>query len=201
MKWENITVKQYYKITEILAEEQDPYLINAELIRCIWGVNVEDVPYVRLHQYCKELEFLTKPYEPKAPKKEYNINGVIYRPVLDISKVTTAQYIDFQECTKRNAYKELLNCLFIKDGCNYGECTDDFLWENMTLDVYSDVMFFFLELLKKLMIDTLNSSVKMMQKELKKVKDKTARIAIIRKMVEAKVTILRLNEGDYGQLI
>jgi hypothetical protein len=35
MKWENITVKQYYKITEILAEEQDPYLINAELIRCI----------------------------------------------------------------------------------------------------------------------------------------------------------------------
>jgi hypothetical protein len=147
------------------------------------------------------LEFLTKPYEPKAPKKEYNINGVIYRPVLDISKVTTAQYIDFQECTKRNAYKELLNCLFIKDGCNYGECTDDFLWENMTLDVYSDVMFFFLELLKKLMIDTLNSSVKMMQKELKKIKDKTARIAIIRKMVEAKVTILRLNEGDYGQLI
>jgi hypothetical protein len=71
----------------------------------------------------------------------------------------------------------------------------------MTLDVYSDVMFFFLELLKKLMIDTLNSSVKMMQKELRKIKDKTARIAIIRKMVEAKVTILRLNEGDYGQLI
>jgi hypothetical protein len=96
------------------------------------------------------LEFLTKPYEPKAPKKEYNINGVIYRPVLDISKVTTAQYIDFQECTKRNAYKELLNCLFIKDGCNYGECNDDFLWENLTLDVYSDVMFFFSRVVKEI---------------------------------------------------
>ena len=186
---------------DIIKEENDPYVLNAELIRCIWGVNAEDIPYVRLHQYCKEMEFLKEPYKPKAPKKEYDINGVIYRPVLDVSKVTTAQYIDFQECTKRNAYKELLNCLFIKDGCNYGECTDDYLWENLTLDVYSDVLFFFLELLKKLMIDTLNSSVKMMKKELKKIKDKTARIAILRKIVEAKVTILRLNEGDYGQLI
>ena len=35
----------------------------------------------------------------------------------------------------------------------------------------------------------------MMKKELRKVKNKTARIAILRKMVEAKVTILRLNEG------
>ena len=201
MNWEKIKVAQYYKIMDIIKEENDPYVLNAELIRCIWGVNVEDIPYVRLHQYCKEMEFLKEPYKPKAPKKEYDINGVIYRPVLDVSKVTTAQYIDFQECTKRNAYKELLNCLFIKDGCNYGECADDFLWENLTLDVYSDVLFFFLELLKRLMIDTLNSSVKMMKKELKKVKDKTARIAMLRKIVEAKVTILRLNEGDYGQLI
>ena len=201
MKWENITVRQYYKIMEILQEEQDPYLLNAELIRCIWNVDVENIPYVRLHQYCKELEFLAKPYEPKAPKKEYDVNGVIYRPVLDVSKVTTAQYIDFQECTKRNAYKELLNCLFIKDGCEYGDCIDDYLWENLTLDVYSDVMFFFLELLKKSMINTLNSSIKLMKKELKTIKDKTARIAMLRKMVEARVIILRLNEGDYGQLI
>lgn len=186
---------------DIIKEENDPYVLNAELIRCIWGVNAEDLPYVRLHQYCKEMEFLKEPYKPKAPKKEYDINGVIYRPILDVSKVTTAQYIDFQECTKRNAYKELLNCLFIKDGCNYGECADDFLWENLTLDVYSDVLFFFLELLKRLTIDTLNSSVKMMKKELKKIEDKTARIAILRKMVEAKVTILRLNEAGYGQLI
>ena len=201
MDWSKIKVKQYYKIIELLKEEPDPYALNAELIRCIWGVNVEDIPYVKVHQYCKELEFLKEAYKPKAPKKEYNVNGVIYRPVLDLSKVTTAQYIDFQECTKRNAYKELLNCLFIKDGCNYGEGADDYLWENLTLDVYSDVLFFFLELLKKLMIDTLNSSVKMMKKELRKIKNKTARIAMLRKMVEAKVTILRLNEGDYGQLI
>lgn len=201
MKWSDIKVKQYYELVEILSEENDPYALNAELIRCIWGVNVEDIPYIRLHQYCKELEFLKEPYKPKTPKKEYDINGVVYRPVLDMSKITTAQYIDFQECTKRNAHKELLNCLFIKDGCEYGGCTDDYLWENMTLDVYSDVMFFFLELLKKWTIDTLSSSVKMMRKELKKTKDKTARIAMLRKMVEAKVTILRLNEAGYGQWI
>ena len=40
-----------------------------------------------------------------------------------------------------------------------------------------------------------------MKKELKTIKDKTARIAMLRKMVEARVIILRLNEGDYGQLI
>lgn len=71
----------------------------------------------------------------------------------------------------------------------------------MTMDVYSDVLFFFLELLRKLMIDTLNSSVKLMKKDLRKIKDKTIRIAMLRKMVEAKMMVLRLNEGDYGQLI
>ena len=40
-----------------------------------------------------------------------------------------------------------------------------------------------------------------MKKELRKIKDKKARLAILRKMVEAKVTILRLNEAGYGQLI
>ena len=56
MNWEKIKVKQYYEIVEILTEENDPYALNAELIRCIWGVNVEDIPYVRLHQYCKEMQ-------------------------------------------------------------------------------------------------------------------------------------------------
>ena len=41
MNWEKIKVKQYYEIVEILTEENDPYALNAELIRCIWGVNVE----------------------------------------------------------------------------------------------------------------------------------------------------------------
>ena len=49
----------------------------------------------------------------------------------------------FRSVRKGMLIKSFLTCLFIKDGCEYGGCTDDYLWENMTLDVYSDVMFFF----------------------------------------------------------
>lgn len=200
MDWSRIKVKQYYEIMDII-KEPDPFVLNAELIRCIWGVDVDNLPYVRLHQYCKELGFLSKPYEPKSPKKVYDIAGIKYRPILDVSKITTAQYIDFKECCKRNAYKELLNVLFIKDGCEYGESSDDHLWNNMTLDIYSDVMFFFLELLKQWMINTLNSSEKMLLKEIRREKNSTERIQMMRKLVEIRQTISQLNEGDYGQLI
>lgn len=64
---------------------------------------------------------MTDPYKPKTPKKEYVINGIKFKPTLDVSKITTAQYIDFQELVKRGEHKLLLNVFFIKDGEEYGD--------------------------------------------------------------------------------
>lgn len=167
------------------------------MIDTIWDVNSADMPYVQVVNYINQLDFLKEPYKSKYPKKEYSVNGVIFRPVLDLSKVTTAQYVDFQTLLQAKDYKRLLNCLFIKDGETYGESDNsDFLWENLTLDVYSDVLFFFRKLLTTLTTSTLRSSIKMMRKLVKKERDKTRRIALLRKMVQVQQALLQVDEDE-----
>lgn len=201
MKWEEITVNKYYEILEILREDVgDALELNARLIDCIWGIDSADIPVIRFSWYLDELKFLQEPYEPKLPKKEYQVKDKVFKPVLDVSKITTAQYIDFQELIKRNDHKLLLNVLFIEDGKEYGEVDNsDLLWENLTLDAYSDVLFFFQRLLLDLMKDTLNSSKKILKKEYRKEKDPQKKQELMDQMVKIHLTLLELNENGLAE--
>ena len=148
------------------------------------------------------MKFLQEPYKPKTPKKEYVIKGIKFRPTLDVSKITTAQYIDYQELLKRNEHKLLLNVLFIKDGEDYGQSDySDFLWENLTLPDYSDVMFFFLQLLNNLTMDTLNSSKKILKKLYRKEKDQEKKEDLLNKMAQIQIALLEINENGFERFI
>lgn len=201
MKWEEITVRQYYEILEILREDVgDALELNARLIDCIWGIDSADIPVIRFSWYLDELKFLQEPYEPKLPKKEYKVKDKVFKPILDVSKITTAQYIDFQELIKRNDHKLLLNVLFIEDGKEYGEADNaDLLWENLTLDAYSDVLYFFQRLLLDLMKDTLNSSKKILKKEYRREKDPQKKQELMDQMVKIHLTLLELNENGLAE--
>lgn len=199
MKWEEITVKQYYEILEILREDVgDALEMNSRLIDCIWKIDSADIPVIRFSYYLDELQFLNKPYEPKTPKKEYVVKGVKFRPTLDVSKITTAQYVDFQELVKTEDHKLMLNVLFIQDGKEYGEVDNsDLLWENLPLTDYSDVMFFFLHLLDSLMMDTLNSSKKILKKMYRKEKDPQKKEELMNQMVQIHQALLQVNENGF----
>lgn len=199
MNWNEITVNKYYEILDILNDEiGDAIEYNTRLIDCIWGINSADIPIVRFSWYLDELKFLQEPYKPKTPKKEYVIKGIKFRPTLDVSKITTAQYIDYQELLKRNEHKLLLNVLFIKDGEDYGQSDySDFLWENLTLPDYSDVMFFFLQLLNNLTMDTLNSSKKMLKKMYRREKDPKKKEELMNEMVKIQQALLAISENEY----
>ena len=172
--------------------------MNSRLIDCIWGIDSADIPIVRFSWYLDELKFLQEPYKPKTPKKEYVIKGIKFRPTLDVSKITTAQYIDYQELLKRNEHKLLLNVLFIKDGEDYGQSDySDFLWENLTLPDYSDVMFFFLRLLNNLTMDTLNSSKKTLKKMYRREKDPKKKEELMDEMVKIQQALLAISENEY----
>lgn len=199
MKWEDLTVKQYYKILDLLQEENtDPVELNVELIDCIWKTDSASIPIVEFNYYLNELKFLQEPYKPKTPKKEYTVKGIKFKPTLDISKITTAQYIDFQELIKRNEHKLLLNVLFIRDNEDYGQSDNsDLLWENLSLPDYSDVMFFFLRLLNNLTMDTLNSSKKILKKEYRKEKDPQKKEELMNEMVKIHQALLAISENEY----
>lgn len=133
---------------DILNREYDDMIVKSvDLIDCIWDVDSASMPLPKFNYYLNELDFLKEPYKPKKAKSEYTINGKKFHPILDVSKITTAQYVDFQELVKRNEHKLLLNVLFIKDGEEYGQSDNsDFLWDNLSLTDYSDTLFFFLRL-------------------------------------------------------
>lgn len=197
MKWEELTVKKYYEILDILEDDiGDPLELNSQLIDCIWDIDSADIPVIRFSWYLDELKFLQEPYKPKTPKKEYVVKDKKFRPVLDVSKITTAQYIDFQELVKRKDHKLMLNVLFIEDGKEYGEADNsDFLWENLTLDAYSDVLYFFQELLLNLMKDTLNSSKKILKKMYRKEKDPQKKEELMNEMVRIHQALSVLDEN------
>lgn len=200
MKWENISVRQYYEILDILNEDYsgDEITQNADLIDCIWKVHSEDVSIVRFGAYLKELEFLQHPYKPKTPKKEYLVKGITFCPVLDVSKITTAQYIDFQELIKRGDKKNLLNVFFIKKGEEYGQSDNaELLWENLSLTDFADVQFFFLHLLNRLMTDTLNSSKKILKKLYRMEKDQEKKKELMDKMIVIQTTLSELSENEF----
>ena len=199
MEWSNISVKKYYEILDIFNDEAgDALEMNSRLIDCIWGIDSADIPIVKFSWYLDELKFLQEPYKPKTPKKEYVIKGIKFRPTLDVSKITTAQYIDYQELLKRNEHKLLLNVLFIKDGEDYGQSDySDFLWENLTLPDYSDVMFFFLRLLNNLTMDTLNSSKKTLKKMYRREKDPKKKEELMGEMVKIQQALLAISESEY----
>lgn len=203
MKWEEITVKKYYEILDILKDDVgDAIELNSRLIDCIWDIDSADIPIIRFSWYLDELAFLQKPYEPKLPKKEYVVAGKTFKPILDVSKITTAQYIDFQELVKRGDHKLLLNVLFIEDGKEYGEVDNsDLLWENLTLDAYSDVMYFFQRLLLDLMKDTLNSSKKILKKEYRKEKDPQKKQEMMDQMVKIHLALSELNENGLAEWV
>ena len=197
MKWEDLTVKKYYEILDILEYDiGDPLELNSQLIDCIWDIDSAEIPVIRFSWYLDELKFLQEPYKPKTPKKEYVVKDKKFRPVLDVSKITTAQYIDFQELVKRKDHKLMLNVLFIEDGKEYGEADNsDFLWENLTLDAYSDVLYFFQELLLNLMKDTLNSSKKILKKMYRKEKDPQKKEELMNEMVRIHQALSVLDEN------
>lgn len=181
-----------------IKDVQDPLIINSEMIRIIFNIEMDgDLPWSKYRDYVEQLSFLKDPYKPKKPSNYYVINGIKFKTCLNVAEITTAQYIDFQELTKRGDNKNILNCFFIKDGETYGDSDyADLLWNHLTVDIYSDVMFFFINLLKTLMLNTLTCSKKTLMKMVRKEKNRAKRISLLRKLVILQMQISRLNEGE-----
>lgn len=197
MDWNQITIKKYDEIMDIIQEGLDSLEMNIALINCIFGIKAEDIPVAKLTYYINELSFLKNPPVGKKPKSQYKVGDKLFNVTLDVSKITTAQYIDFQTLIKTKDVKRLLAVLFVPDGTNYGDTDEsDFLYDNLTIDVYTDVMFFFANLWKKLMLHILHSSKKMIKMKLKTEKNKQKRIPILRNLVKLEQMRLLVNDNE-----
>ena len=132
-------------------------------------------------------------------KKTYYVGGLDLIPTRDLGKMTTAQYIDFQNVGNQDEnFAEALSCMLIPRGCSYGEGYDfadvqAAIREDMTVADGLAVYAFFLVSSGTLIPDSLNYSRQMLRKLGWKIPRKTRKE--IRAMIRDAVALLR-SDGD-----
>lgn len=163
-----------------------------DLITAITGEDAGNLPLNELEGWNNKLAFLDKPYKPSNPKKEYILNGITYIPVLNTKDILVNQFIDFQEFIKEpdKHIANLAAIFFIRKGCKYGDRDPieeaKFLGEYLSITDYKDVFNFFLKAWRQYINNTQASLMSNLRKTLKKTKDKTIRIKILRTMINLK---------------
>ena len=163
-----------------------------DLITAITGEDAGNLPLNELEGWNNKLAFLDKPYKPSNPKKEYILNGITYIPVLNTKDILVNQFIDFQEFIKEpdKHIANLAAIFFIRKGCKYGDRDPieeaKFLGEHLSITDYKDVFNFFLKAWRQYTNNTQASLMSNLRKTLKKTKDKTIRIKILRTMINLK---------------
>lgn len=115
MNWNDITLKQFYEIQNILSTEDEYTVFN--LIDYLYNVDCQSLPITQLKQY--DISFIKQPIPDVKVEKEYILNGTVYKSNIDITKVTVAQFIDYQNYIKQPEIKleDLLSVFFIPKSC------------------------------------------------------------------------------------
>ena len=120
--WSDITIEKFYKIQEIL-EVQDEYMLY-NLIDCIWDVDSQSMDVATVSRYANKLNFIKD--EPKSiiPRKEYKLNGRVYENHYNLTTMTTAQFIDFNNYSKEGKMENCLSVIIIPKGHQYNDGYD-----------------------------------------------------------------------------
>ena len=186
MNWNDLNLNMFTRLALI----KDGTMLD--LITAITGEDAGNLPLNELESWTNKLAFLDKPYKPSNPKKEYILNGITYIPVLNTKDILVNQFIDFQEFIKEpDAHiANLAAIFFIRKGCKYGDRDPieeaKFLGEHLSITDYKDVFNFFLKAWRQYTNNTQASLMSNLRKTLKKTKDKTIRIKILRTMINLK---------------
>lgn len=129
MTWENISLKQYIEVYNIIINDDIPQDEKLVLVtQLLYGVDVLNKPITEVKTYFNAVGELLTTEPSKMPLKDkYSINGITYKLDKQIEKITTAQFIDYTNITKEisiNNYNEFLSIFLIPEGHTYNDGYD-----------------------------------------------------------------------------
>ena len=178
--WENITIEKYYNIKDILDDETDDDITkNVKLVAVITDKDEDEVwnmDMAEAGEYISRLQFLNKFELPDNPNMKFNLPGYQLKVMKDVSKISVAQYVDFQNFVKlplREGMEKILSIFLIPEGCKYNDGYDIIdvqkeIRENLSFRVAEGLLSFFIEKYGKLLIHSLIYC----RKQIRKTKDK-----------------------------
>lgn len=196
--FKDMSLKTYYELDKLKNKKIDAVDFEIELISILCGCSVDDILDLPISQYQAlraEAQFVADfpDIVPNCPDN-MTINGHKYAISKDLSKVTTAQYIDFQNYLKmENNVQYVLSCFLIPEGKKYGQGynVDDVINDIMDLDIIDalTVCFFFINLYLTSIKVILHSLESKMKKEIKKTKNKEMKKQLTKKLEEIHLLI------------
>ena len=185
MNWEDINLKTFKELIALYKSNAT----NLELISLLSGKPAEDLSLEELKDWINEIKFLEEPYKPKEIKSEYNIQNKIYKPVVSLKNIKAGQFIDFQTFIK-DPEKNIANiaaCFLLEKGKTYGDNDPleeaEFFDKYLKITDYKDIFNFFTVAWKSYTNSIQASLEKEMKKTLRKTKNPTMRIKILRAMI------------------
>ena len=140
MDWNDIKYRTLLDIREaanIDDENERAYAI----MEAVFGEDVLDLPLKDFNEKCKELQFLQKEIPNDLHVKDIKVNGREYYFDGLLGKITTAQYIDFQNYQKNNDEQKSFSVFIIPKGHKYNDGYDMEQVFNDILDIPVPVLF------------------------------------------------------------
>ena len=178
--YKEMTLQMYEHLSKIAESDTDDIEKQIQMVSVLTGKSVkevEDLPISVYHDLAKKTVFLMR--EPEIEQIKSNtvkINERVYVITNDVTKITTAQYIDFQEYMKQGKnLANVLSTLLVPKGEKYGDA--DFLEvkkdiERLPICTALGLYAFFLQRFAKLIANMLHCSMSALKSEEEKTKAK-----------------------------
>lgn len=176
-----LPLSKFREIQQIAKEGGEELELNIRILSVLSDIPVDDLcnmPLPEVSAMLGGLRFLCEPMPTEKVANRYKVGDVTLCTAFDVTKFTTAQYVDFQEFMKDadNNQVGILSCLLIPKGKRYnvGYDIDEVrkaIAENISVTTSTAIFTFFLKRLQRSMINTLRCSVKEVEKLQPKTKE------------------------------
>ena len=127
--YNSLPLGTYLEIDEVLRSDSDEFDRQARILAILSGKTFDDILALPLDEYASmaaQSAFLRVPCPPATAPDRVIVSGLVLIPEKNFTKITAAQYIDFQTFSKGGTAKlpELLSALLIPEGCKYNDGYD-----------------------------------------------------------------------------
>lgn len=126
--WSSLNLNEFIELTNIVTADIPEHYKSVNLVSLLSGVSLDELESMPAHIFKKlstQTEFISTPIPSVEMKNEYVINDHKYIVDADLTKITTAQYIDYQEYMKESGdYTKLMSLWLIPEGHKYGDGYD-----------------------------------------------------------------------------
>ena len=140
LTWANITYRQLLDIREAANIEDENERVYA-IMEAVYGEDVLNLQLKDFNEKCKELSFLQKAIPNDLHVKNIKVNGREYYFDGLLGKITTAQYIDFQNYLKNEDEQKAFSVFIIPKGHSYNDGYDMQQVFNDILDMPVPILF------------------------------------------------------------